>query len=157
MLVTGAILLGWKSLQVYKGRLISLYGDEARRERMEGRCSRLPRLESCCLLTFPARRLCRLLMGHGHGTPASAGSPHWLVPITACPSSAAWPVFWFCVPTPLQGGLESSPACSQAIPDVRQLGQPRALWKVLRHSYTFSPLFLSLPLLFWEHPLKGDL
>lgn len=105
-------------VQVYKGRLISLYVGETQRGHTEGSC--LDRLERCCLPFLPSHWLFLLML-----TAIRCSSAQALpTPITGCWPSPAWSVFWFCVPTPgflLQGGPESLPACSQLIPDVRQL------------------------------------
>lgn len=123
MLVVGEILLGWKSLQVYKGRLISLFIDEKQRKCMERRQSCLAGLE--------------LLLPHLPSTmvvPPSDGSQplnahlHRLSPL-ACPCYCLLVLFSLaCIlvlcPHPdclLQGGPEILPACSQAMPYLREL------------------------------------
>lgn len=85
-------------------------------------------------------------------------SPHWLVPITACWSSSAWPVFWFCVPTPdclLQGGLESFPVCSQMWDSSDTASCTMESFTPLLH--LFSPLAIIIIIALIMLPLKRDL
>lgn len=95
-------------------------------------------LDRCCSLAFPAWWLWLLLMDHSHQAYQCRFSP------LACPHY--WLLILFSLVCTLvlcphfQGGPDSSPACSKAIPYVRQLWQPHVLWKVLHQSYPFSPL-----------------
>lgn len=120
-------------IHVCKGRLIRLYAGETQSGHTEGWWSCLDRLERCCLPFFPPHWLF-LLMAHSQQMLISTGPSHphyWFWP------SAAWPAFWFCVPTPGASPPRwpwSLPACSQLIPDVRQLWQSHALREALHNS-----------------------